>query len=78
MTRKRLKAPLGWDSTTEQTANVVDAITYLTRLFSNVNSEQPNLDPVPRVPRPFEAIAADLVAMETISLADFNDLLKEN
>ena len=56
----------------------MDAITYLTRHFINANSEVPNLDPVPRVPRPFEEIAADLVAMETISLADFNDLLKEN
>ena len=73
-----MKAPLGWDNTTEQTASVVDAIAYLTRLFIDVNSETPDPDPVPRVRRPFEAaVEVEPVRPNTISLAEFGDLLKE-
>jgi len=67
---------MGWDNTTEMVATVVDSITHLTRVLINVNSEQPNTDPIPLMPRPYEP-AREPVKPNTISLAEFGDLLKE-
>jgi len=69
---------MGWDNTTEMVATVVDSITHLTRVLINVNSEQPNTDPIPLMPRPYEAaVDVEPVRPNTISLAEFGDLLKE-
>jgi len=59
-------------------ATVVDSITHLTRVLINVNSEQPNTDPLLLMPRPYEtAVDVEPVRPNTISLAEFGDLLKE-
>ena len=76
MARKRLNAPLGWDNSVELLASVVDAVNVLTRVLINVNSERPDTNPVPQVPRPYEVTATDATP-ETISLTAFGDLLKE-
>jgi hypothetical protein len=73
--RRHLDAPLGWDNTTEQTANVVDAVQYLARLFFNANSEKPDRDPLPRVPRPYEAQTKQ--EAPGVSLAEFANIIKE-
>jgi len=66
---------MGWDNTAEMTATVVDAINALTRLYVNAHSESP-IDPIPLMPRPYEP-AREPVKPNTISLAEFGDLLKE-
>lgn len=66
---------MGWDNTTEMTATVVDAINALTRFYINAHSESP-IDPLPLMLRPYEA-AREPVKPETITLAEFGDLLKE-
>jgi hypothetical protein len=71
--RQQMDAPFGWDSVTEMTANVVDAVNYLARLFFNANSEKPDTSPLPRVKRPFETEQDS--ASETISLAEFGKLI---
>ena len=63
---------MGWDNTTEQTAAIVDALNVLIRLTHNINAETPSRDDIPRVPRPYEAVAEQ----ETISIAQFNNLLE--
>jgi hypothetical protein len=71
---------MGWDNTTEMVATVVDSITRLTRLTHNVNVSKDDriLDPIPLMPRPYEtAVDAPPVKPDTISLAEFGDLLKE-
>jgi len=71
---------MGWDNTTEMVATVVDSITRLTRMTHNVNVAQADqiLDPIPLMPRPYEtAVDVAPVKPDTISLAEFGDLLKE-
>jgi len=71
---------MGWDNTTEMVATVVDSITRLTRLTHNMNVVQADqiLDPIPLMPRPYEvAVDVEPVRPNTISLAEFGDLLKE-
>ena len=75
LARKRLNAPMGWDNSVELLASVVDAIQALTRLYINVHSESP-IDPIPLMPRPYGA-PVEPVRPNTISLAEFGDLLKE-
>ena len=66
---------MGWTNTAEMTASVVDAINALSRLYVNAHTESP-IDPIPLMPRPYEA-AREPVKPNTISLAEFGDLLKE-
>ena len=71
---------MGWDNTTEMVATVVDSITRLTRLTHNMNVVQADqiLDPIPLMLRPYEtAVDVEPVRPNTISLAEFGDLLKE-
>ena len=71
---------MGWDNTTEMVATVVDSITRLARLTHNMNVSQADqiLDPIPLFPRPYEtAVDVEPVRPNTISLAEFGDLLKE-
>jgi len=80
LVRAKQNAPMGWDNTAEMTAMVVDAVNRLTRMTHNVNVAQADqiLDPIPLMPRPYEtAVAAPPVKPNTISLAEFGDLLKE-
>ena len=66
---------MGWTNTAEMTASVVDAVNALSRLYINAHSESP-IDPLPLMPRPYEA-AREPVKAETITLAALGDLLKE-
>jgi len=70
---------MGWSNTTEMTAMVVDAVNRLTRMTHNVNVAQADqiLDPTPLMPRPYETAVVEPVRPNTISLAEFGDLLKE-
>ena len=72
--RKQLKAPLGWDNTTELTAQVVDSLNYLARLYQNVNFENADKSELVNVKRPHDVVAE--TEPETISLADFNEMMR--
>ena len=69
---------MGWSNTTEMAAGIVDELKVLQRLTHNaaVGESDQNRDPIVRVPRPFEA-EQEPAKPETISLAEFGDLLKE-
>jgi hypothetical protein len=68
---------MGWSNTAEMTATVVDSINALTRIYVNAHSDSP-IDPIPLMPRPYEAtVDVEPVKPNTISLAEFGDLLKE-
>lgn len=67
-----MKAPLGWDNSTEMLATAVDSIRHLTDITVAVNSER-SPDPLPRVVRPYEEHSEPV----TTSLAAFGDLIKE-
>lgn len=69
-----MKAPLGWDNSTEMQAATVDALNALLRLTYNANSEQPNRDPLPTVPRPY--LGEQSNEPQTISADELNDILR--
>lgn len=69
--RARMKAPLGWDNSTEMQAATVDSIRHLTDVMVAINSERPP-DALPRVVRPYE----EAPVLESVSLAAFGDLIK--
>lgn len=70
-----MKAPLGWDNTTEMVATVVDAVNYLARLVYNANAKEPDTSDLPRIPRPYgDEIKPE---PESISLNEFTKMLRE-
>jgi hypothetical protein len=73
--RRQLKAPLGWDNTTEMVAAAVDSINYLARLVHNANYENLDKSKLARVQRPYED-APTRVEPETISFAAFGSMVK--
>ena len=73
-TRRQFKAPMGWDNSVEMTATLVDSVRHLTDLFVMANSDQQH-DPLPRVPRPYEA--NEPVKPSTISLSQFNSMMED-
>lgn len=73
--RKQLKAPLGWDNTTEMVAGVIDAINYLARMFYNANAKDADKSDLPRVQRPYED-ALPKPEPKTISLFELGTMLK--
>ena len=69
---------MGWSNTTEMAAGIVDELKVLQRLTYNAAAGESDQirDPIVRVPRPFDA-EQEPAKPETISLAEFGDLLRE-
>jgi len=69
---------MGWSNTTEMAAGIVDELKVLQRMTHNaaVGESDQIRDPIVRVPRPFDA-EQEPAKPETISLAEFGDLLRE-
>ena len=72
VSRKRQGTPTGWGNDTELLARVVDGIEKLTYYTLQVNGN--DADPPVHIPRPNE----EPIVPETVSFAEFGDLLKED